>query len=108
MRELPLPTQLQPFGVRRIVSQMTDDPAAYILAALSSLGVDCRSVRVTRYDPASFGNLLAEAETDRGGLQITYDRGFSVELSGWSDDSISAGRITEALEKHKIAITSGS
>jgi hypothetical protein len=82
---------------------MSDEPANYIRAALCSLGVECGSLRVMRYEPAIFGNLLAEAETDKGGLRIIYDRGFFVELRRWADDALTADRIAEALEQHKIA-----
>lgn len=72
---------------------------AYIIAALSSVGITCRTLDVFSYDPMMFGNLMAEAETSIGKLKIVYDRAFFVEAE--QADTTILDEIVEALEQHK-------
>jgi len=79
---------------------MNEEPAAYIIAALSSLGITCWTLDISSYDPMMFGNLVAKAETNIGGLNIIYDRGFYVEAR---QTVIATEQIVEVLEQHKKA-----
>lgn len=74
---------------------------AYIIAALSSVGITCRTLDVSSYHPMMFGNLVAEAETNIGALKIVYDRAFFVEAE--QADTAILDEIVEALKKHKQA-----
>lgn len=80
---------------------MSEQPTAYIVAALSSLGITCRALDILSYDMMAFGNLVAKADTSVGELSIVYDRGFFVESQQHDNDVIE--KITEALEHHKKA-----
>lgn len=80
---------------------MSEQPTAYIIAALSSVGITCRALDILSYDPMAFGNLLARAKTSVGELNIVYDRGFFVESK--QDDTNVIEKITKALEHHKKA-----
>lgn len=80
---------------------MSKEPTAYIVAALSSVGIACRTLDINSYDPMAFGNLEARAETNIGALKIVFDRGFFVE-SQHADTAI-IEKITEALDQHKKA-----
>jgi hypothetical protein len=87
---------------------MIENPAPYIEAALSSLGIICRSLDIQNYDPEHFGNLAAMVETDKGHLHITYDREFYVEAKPWRSGSPSMEQIAAALEQHKRIERNGS
>ena len=82
---------------------MTDEPAAYIAAALSSLGITFHSLVVSRYEPMVFGNLRASVETSAGTLRIIYDRGFFVEADQWPDDAPSMEEIMTELTLRREA-----
>lgn len=74
---------------------------AYIIAALSSVGITCRALNISSYDPMVFGNLVAKAETNIGELNIVYDRGFFVEAQ--QANATILDQIAEALAQHKRA-----
>ena len=80
---------------------MSKDPTAYIVAALSSVGITCQTLDINSYDPMAFGNLEAKAETNICALNIVFDRGFFVE-SQRADTAI-IEKITEALGQYKKA-----
>lgn len=80
---------------------MSEEPMAYIIAALSSVGITCRTLDISSYDPMMFGNLVAKAETSIGELNIVYDRGFFVAAQ--QADAAILDQIAEALAQHKRA-----
>ena len=80
---------------------MTIHPKNYVKAALLSLGVKCRALKIEDYDPLIFGNFAAIADTDMGMLRILYDREFFVELEFLLSSNVSSEEIVPALSHYR-------
>jgi len=80
---------------------MTNHPENYVKAALFSLGVECRALKIEDYDPLIFGNFAAIADTNMGVLRILYDREFFVELEFPPSSKVSSERIILALNHYR-------
>jgi hypothetical protein len=89
-------------------SRVSEQPTVYIHAAFSSLGINVQSLDIAHYDPAAFGNLVANADTSVGRLNIAYDRGFHVDGYNGATEQPTLEQIIEALEQHKRAARNGS
>lgn len=92
----------------RQADQMTDHPASYIRAGLSSLGIQCHALKVEGYSPRLFGNFVAVAETDVGTLRIIYDREFYVDVRQPLPAHLSEHGIVAALDQAMRAESDGS
>jgi len=58
------------------------DPLSYIRAAFQSLDIPVYGLHLTDYAPATFGNLVCNANTGIGRLRIIYDRQFEIDIMG--------------------------
>ncbi len=85
-----------------MITSVSKASATYINAALSSVGITCRALKILEYNPTVFGNLTAEAETSVGKLRIIYDRAFYVDAQQQLEPP-TIEHIIDALERHKKA-----